>query len=96
MDDTAGSWRAFWHAPPGRRFIDRHDRLKGVARGSLRRILRAVLGILLIAVGLVFLPLPGPGFVPLLFGAAVLAGESARMARWLDGAELRVRRWLGR
>ena len=87
------TWSAFWHDPPGRRFALRHRRLQGRNDGLLRRVARWVLAVLLIAVGLVFLPLPGPGFVPLGIGAAILAGESQRVADRLDRLELRVRSW---
>jgi hypothetical protein len=60
------------------------------------RVLRSSLGVVLILIGLVFMALPGPGFVPAFAGLALLAGESAAMARALDRAELRVRRWLHR
>lgn len=35
---------------------------------------------------------PGPGFLVLLIGAAIIAGQSRRLARALDRAELRLRR----
>ena len=53
-----------------------------------------MLGLVLVAVGIVFGPLPGPGFVPALAGLALLAGESQRIATSLDRAEVKVRRWL--
>lgn len=96
MVNLRESWRAFWREQPGRRFAQRHERLNRSPRGVLSRVLRTAVGVLLVAVGIVFMPLPGPGFVPLLFGAAMLAGESVRMAHWLDRAELRVRGWRGR
>jgi len=94
--DSAGSFRSFWRDAPGRRFAHRHERLNQHGRGWFGRALRWVLGVLLVLLGIVFGPLPGPGFVPLLAGAALLAGESMHLAAWLDRAELRVRRWLGR
>ena len=90
------AWHDFWRAPPGRRFGERHRRLHGTPRSTLGRASRAGGGVLLILLGVVFMPLPGPGFVPLLAGAALLAGESAGVAHALDRAELRVRSWLGR
>jgi hypothetical protein len=58
-------------------------------------VLRVAVGIVLVALGLVFGPLPGPGFVPALAGLALLAGESQRIATSLDRAEVKVRSWLG-
>ena len=96
MSDATSSWRAFWRDEPGRRFTHRYQRLRGNGDGLAGRVLRAVLGVVLVILGVIFMPLPGPGFVPLLAGAAVLAGLSAGLAGWLDRAEVRVRRWLGR
>lgn len=93
---TDSALTALWRDEPGRRFVRRYERLRGNPGGVARRALRAVLAVLLIAVGIVFLPLPGPGFVPLALGAALLAGQSRGVAAWLDRAELRVRRWLRR
>jgi hypothetical protein len=36
---------------------------------------------------------PGPGIPILLVGLALIAQESAVMARFLDRAEIRLRRW---
>lgn len=96
MTGPRASWRDFWHAAPGRRFTLRYERLRRPGRGPVGRVLRAMLGALLVLVGIIFMPLPGPGFVPALAGAALLAGESRAVAAWLDRAELRVRGWLGR
>lgn len=96
MTEAKAAWRELWRDAPGRRFARRYERLRGQARGRAGRVLRGLLGMVLVAVGIVFMPLPGPGFVPVLVGAALLAGESLRVARWLDRAELRVRGWLGR
>ena len=96
MNQIRAAWRELWRDAPGQRFARRHERLRGQGRGPAARFLRGVLGWLLVVVGLIFMPLPGPGFVPVLLGAALLAGESLSIARWLDRAELRVRGWLGR
>jgi hypothetical protein len=40
-----------------------------------------------------FLAVPGPGIPILAVGLALIAQESATMARWLDRTELRLRRW---
>ncbi len=44
------------------------------------------------AAGLFFLPAPGPGFLILFAGAALLAEESLTAARALDWTEVRLRR----
>ncbi len=88
------AWREFWHDVPGQRFGHRYERLNTRDHSTLGRVLRMALGIALIALGLVFGPLPGPGFVPTLAGLALLAGESRRIAAALDRAEVKVRSWL--
>jgi len=88
------AWREFWHDVPGQRFGHRYKRHNARGRGKLGRVLLIGAGIVLIALGLVFGPLPGPGFVPALAGLALLAGESRRIATVLDRAEVKVRGWL--
>lgn len=90
------AWRDFWRARPGERFARRYERLSGHDRHPAARAVRAGLGVLLVLVGIVFGVLPGPGFVPALAGLALLAGESERIARTLDAAEVKVRRLLRR
>jgi hypothetical protein len=94
MTPHAASWRDFWRDAPGQRFARRHERLNGGARHPAGRVLRAMLGVLLVLVGLVFMALPGPGIVPVLAGLALLAGESRRLAERLDRAEVKVRSWV--
>lgn len=88
--------RSFWNDPPGERFTRRYLRQRRRGTGPARRILGMASGAMLMLLGIVFVPLPGPGFVPLLLGAALIAGESRRMAHWLDRVEVRVRSWVGR
>lgn len=83
----------FWHDPPGHRFQGRYHARRNPDTPSLGRALRIVSGIVLIVVGTAFLVLPGPGIPPLILGAALIAGESLTVARWLDAVELRLRRW---
>lgn len=88
------AWRDFWHDVPGQRFGHRYERHNARDRSKVARVLFIGLGIVLIALGLVFGPLPGPGFVPALAGLALLGGESKRIAAGLDRAEVKVRGWL--
>jgi hypothetical protein len=48
-----------------------------------------VIGIFVIAVGIVALPAPGPGMLVLAFGAGLLAREFAAIARFFDWLEIR-------
>lgn len=97
MKGLRASWREFWRAAPGKRFSLRYQRLhRSGGNTVLGGVLRWSAGIVLVIVGIIFMPLPGPGFVPVLAGFALLAGESLRVATWLDRAETRVRGWLRR
>ena len=96
VSSAHSSWQAFWRDPPGQRFSRRHERLQGGGRHPVGRVLRGLLGVVLILFGLVFMVLPGPGFVPVGAGLALLASESRRLSRGLDRAELKLRGWLGR
>lgn len=54
-----------------------------------------VLGSGLVAIaGFAFLALPGPGLLVIVLGLAMLGGEFAFVARWLDYVEVVLRRWL--
>ena len=90
-------WLGFVKGIPGRRFGGHYLRLRGT-RGALRRASAIAGGTLLLVLGLLMLPtpIPGLGAFLMLAGAALLAGESRRMAAALDWVELRARRlWRG-
>lgn len=89
----AAEWREFRQSKPGRRFRDRYDRNSASTRAQSRwrRALIALLGIVLVAVGLFLLPLPGPGALVILLGLTLLSSASARVTDLLDAAELRLR-----
>ena len=58
----------------------------------MKSVLLIFLGAVL-AVGSLFLaPLPGPGFATVFLGLAILAGELQPVARFLDWAEVRLRK----
>jgi len=61
-------------------------------RHALRTVLAVGSGLLLLGLGLVMLVLPGPGLFTGLVGAALIAGESLIVARWLDWLDLRAAR----
>ena len=83
-------------APSGTRFRAYHARL--AQRPSLMRTLLAIgCGLILLALGLVMIVLPGPGLLVAAIGAALIAGESLTVARLLDRVDLGVtgvwKRW---
>ena len=81
------------HSLPGRRFQERYRRKQAQKASAWKRSGFVCAGILLTVVGLFFLAVPGPGIPVLAVGLALVAQESASMARWLDRTELRLRRW---
>jgi hypothetical protein len=92
MLDRQG-WDRFVYSLPGRRFRERYRRKSATQRGRLARCAVILAGIVLTVVGIFFLAVPGPGIPILAVGLALIAGESAAMARFLDRAEIRLRRW---
>ncbi len=94
IESLKESWEEFRESIPGRRFQDRYHRRRQNERGHiLKRILLVILGTVL-ALGSLFLaPLPGPGFASVFLGLAILAGELLPAARFLDWAEVRLRRF---
>jgi putative transmembrane protein PGPGW len=81
------------HATPGRRFQERYRRRARSERGRVARCAAVLAGIGLTIVGLFFLAVPGPGIPILAVGLALIAQESVVAARFLDRAEIRLRRW---
>jgi uncharacterized protein (TIGR02611 family) len=87
-------WRDFRESKPGQRFQDRYRRRQQDEQSHiLKRVILIVFGAVL-ALGSLFLaPLPGPGFATVFLGLAILAGELLPAARFLDWAEVRLRKF---
>lgn len=82
-------WKLFKEDEPGHRFINHRDRMR--KRSRTLNVVGLVVGIALIAAGIVFCFLPGPGLIPLVFGFALVAARWKRMAKLMDRAEPKVR-----
>jgi uncharacterized protein (TIGR02611 family) len=79
------------------RFLERHRRTR-VGRLYVRIVLTA-LGLAVIAVGIILLPLPGPGWVIIFFGMAIWSLEyrwAARLRRFTMRQVSAWTKWLGR
>ena len=50
---------------------------------------------MLLCLGLLAIPLPGPGWLIFFLGVGLLGGESKHLSGWLDNGEVRARK-LGR
>lgn len=86
-------WEVFKRSAPGQRFRERYERMKAVPRPGHERIARCVCGVATTLVGIVLIPLPGPGWLIVGFGVTLLAQESRSIARFCDRTELRFRGW---
>ncbi|MEP7044902.1 MAG: PGPGW domain-containing protein [Dokdonella sp.] len=89
-------WQAFRTQPAGKRFQQRYRR-RTTRSGPLRKFAFMLAGLLLIALGVVMIVLPGPGLLAILLGAGFVAEESQFAARVLDRVDLwisrRIERW---
>ena len=88
-------WRILKAAPVGRRFRQRYESRRKAGRSTLAKVLFLAAGFVLFAAGIVLLPLPGPGLIVMLIGAALMAEESYFAAWALDWVEVRLRRLWG-
>ncbi len=92
-------WQRLKESKPGHRFKDHyHQRQQSRSGGfSLRAVFVMSLGTLVLLGGLIGVPGPGPGWLIILLGLGMFAGESKLIARLLDWVEVKLRgagRWL--
>ena len=90
------SWRRLKEAKPGQRFQTQYRAHQASRRSRWSKPIAFGLGAVILLVGLVALPAPGPGTIVLALGAALIARESEWMARSLDWIEIRARTLLAR
>jgi len=78
---------------PGQRFQNKYKAAhrKDAHTSPGARILRVALAVVAIALGVVFVFLPGPGVVFFALAGALLAPESRLLAAALDWTELKIR-----
>ena len=89
-------WRQFKSAKPGTRFTRQYESNQEERKHKWTRAAMIALGALIILVGIVALPAPGPGMLVIAAGAALLARESRWIAERLDAAEVSLRRLAGK
>ena len=85
------TWQRLKQAAPGSRFQNEYHVHRETSRGKWSRVLSIAASVVIVAVGIVALPAPGPGFLVIAVGAALLARESLAIARAADWVELRLR-----
>ncbi len=97
LEKAKENWLRFKHSEPGHRFKDRYHRRQQSSSGrfNLRKVVSIVGGILVIAGGIVAVPVPGPGWLIILLGIGMFAGESKLTAHFMDWAEVGLRRLAG-
>ncbi len=91
------NWLRFKHSEPGQRFKDRYHRRRQSSTGrfNLRTGISIIGGMLIMAAGIVAVPGPGPGWLIILLGIGMFAGESHLIARFMDWGEVRLRKLAG-
>jgi uncharacterized protein (TIGR02611 family) len=85
-------WQQFRSAKPGRRFIEQFETNQQERASKWIRLALITLGAVVVLIGLVALPAPGPGMLIVAAGLALLARESRWIAERLDVVEVKVRR----
>jgi hypothetical protein len=78
-------------AEPGTRFQEGYERTH--VHNHALRIGLIVLGFALMVTAAVTFFLPGPNFVLVLAGLALVGGQSQTVAKWMDRGEVAGRRW---
>ena len=97
LENSTEEWRRFLgQSAPGRRFRNRYRRRQqaGRDRSPLRRACYVAFGIAIAIGSLVLAPFPGPGWVTFFVGLGMIAGEVLHVARFLDRAEVKLRKAL--
>jgi polyferredoxin len=87
-------WHQFKASKPGHRFQDSYHRRRKSGQNllSFRRIFNITLGSTLVVFSTFFGWVPGPGLLTFFIGLALIAGELLPVARFLDWAEVRLRK----
>lgn len=83
-------WTRLRRGSPGARFRDLHEHRRRRPSSTSRAVTISV-GVVLILVGVLVGPLPGPGGFVSVFGLALLSTVFRPMARFMDWAELKLR-----
>ncbi len=93
IEQVKENWQEFKGSEPGQRFQDRYERRREEEQGrwSKSAILNIVLGLLIIAGGLLIGLVPGPGGFIAFLGLGLIGSEFQPTAKALDWGEVKVR-----
>jgi hypothetical protein len=86
------SWRLFLNTRPGDRFQVRYYRRQQSGPGRLSTIFNLIAGSVLVIFSTFFGWAPGPGLLTFFLGLALIGGEFLPVARFLDWAEVQLRK----
>jgi hypothetical protein len=89
LGEVKQEWRHFKADEPGQRFRNHRERMKEKPRGH--SVVAIAIGLLLVAIGVVLLFMPGPGTLLIAFGIALIASHSKRLCARMDRAEPKLR-----
>jgi uncharacterized protein (TIGR02611 family) len=94
IEKAKENWQRLKASKPGHRFKDHYyQRQQSRSDGfSLRAVFIMGLGTLVLLGGIIAVPGPGPGWLIILMGLGMFAGESMLIARFLDWVEVRLRK----
>src|SRR4026207_773021 len=92
LKSMKSAWHRLKEAESGHRFQQEYEHHEGRRRSRFSRVLSVGVGLLIVAIGIVGLPAPGPGFLIIALGGALLARESRAVARAMDWLGGRLRR----
>jgi hypothetical protein len=84
-------WAQLKRGKPGSRFKNQFERNRKESSSGFGRVMRLVVGVLLLPVGVFFLAVPGPGLVVIAIGAVLIAREFLWAANAMDAMEIRSR-----
>src|SRR5688500_10170244 len=89
-------WREFRSGRPGHRFQNRYEQNRKTRSSQpwFVRFLKPAAAIVLIAGGVLFCVIPGPGLPLIVIGAGLLADETRPIARAMDRLEICARKIL--
>jgi uncharacterized protein (TIGR02611 family) len=85
-------WRELCEAPAGERFQRLHWRRRAARKSIAIRLVYLISGFVIMIIGLIMMPAPGPGTIVFFAGGALAAQESLWVARAMDWLEIRLRK----
>jgi hypothetical protein len=91
FDSLKRKWHEFAERKPGTRFSEMYEEHQRSGQSGTKRVLFVIAGVVIVAVGIVALPAPGPGTLVIALGAGLIARESRKLAHALDRLELALR-----